>query len=197
MSTRRNSTPAYLPHRQSGRARAVWTDRTGKRQQKLLPGVFDSDESRAAFARLQLEVVTSPLQALPAPGRSVSLNEVLLAFLTHAGRHYRDPDGNLTAEYREYKLVARHVRELYGLAPAVEFGPLALKAVYQFLKAIGAGDRCGWMVSGNDITRAPGLASKKLKRVVEKLPFRWQRLVTSQRGSGGGYCLTLPPRSCP
>ena len=29
MSTRRKPTPSYLLHRQSGRARAVWTDQTG------------------------------------------------------------------------------------------------------------------------------------------------------------------------
>ena len=67
---------------------------------------------------------------------------------------------------------------------------------YQFLKAIGTGNRCGTMVPGRDIT-GPGLAGKKLRRVVDKLPARWKKLVTSQRGSGGGYCLTLPPRSCP
>ncbi|VTU00965.1 catalytic phage domain protein : Integrase, catalytic core, phage domain protein OS=Rhodopirellula sallentina SM41 GN=RSSM_06627 PE=4 SV=1: Phage_integrase [Gemmataceae bacterium] len=132
MPRQRNHTPSYLLHRRSGRARAVWTDLTGTRQQRLLPGEFGSDESKAAFARLQLEVVTSPV-CLPATdtARNVSLNEVLLAFLSHAERHYRDPDGNLTTEYREYTRVARHLRELYGPAPAAGFGPLALKAVRQ------------------------------------------------------------------
>ncbi len=49
--SRRKSTPSYLPHKQSGRARAVWTDQTGVRHQKLLPSPFDSSESRTAFAR--------------------------------------------------------------------------------------------------------------------------------------------------
>jgi len=35
VSTRRKSAPSYLPHKQSGRARAVWTDSTGERHQKL------------------------------------------------------------------------------------------------------------------------------------------------------------------
>jgi hypothetical protein len=48
--------------------------------------------------------------------------------------------------------------------------------VYAFLKAIGDAR----------------LRGKKLKRVLEKLPRRWQPLVTSRRG--GGYCLTLPTR---
>jgi hypothetical protein len=30
MARPRNSIPSYLPHTQSGKARAVWTDQTGK-----------------------------------------------------------------------------------------------------------------------------------------------------------------------
>ncbi len=132
MSTRRNPTPSYLLHRQSGRARAVWTDQTGHRQQKLLPGAFDSAESRTAFALLQLEIESSPLRM---PGGSVaggvSINELMLAYLEYAKQNYRNSDGYTTGELREYKLVSRHVREVYGHTPAAEFGPLALKAVRQ------------------------------------------------------------------
>jgi hypothetical protein len=41
----RNSIPSYLPHAQSGRARVVWTDPTGIRSFKMLPGAFNSPES--------------------------------------------------------------------------------------------------------------------------------------------------------
>ncbi len=57
-----------------------------------------------------------------------TVNEVLLAFITFAGTHYRRADGTTTNELDEYKLVSRHVRELYGDRTAAEFGPLALKA---------------------------------------------------------------------
>ena len=89
MSTRRKPTPSYLLHKQSGRARAVWTDTTGTRQQKLLPGAFDSPESRTAFARLQLELEAAPHRPPGDRVTSVSVNEVLLAYLDHAERHYR------------------------------------------------------------------------------------------------------------
>jgi hypothetical protein len=56
----RRPTPSYLLHKQSGRARAVWTDQAGTRQQKLLSGEYDSPEFRTAFAGLQLELETSP-----------------------------------------------------------------------------------------------------------------------------------------
>ncbi|MBP3956852.1 hypothetical protein J8F10_16390 [Gemmata sp. G18] len=69
--------------------------------------------------------------------------------------------------------------------------------VYWFLKAIGAGERCGSMIPGSDIQSMPGLAGKKLSRIIRKLPKRWTSLVASRNGAGGGYCLTLPPKTCP
>jgi integrase len=137
VNTRRKSTPSYLPHKQSGRARAVWTDALGVRQQKLLPGPFDSHESRAAFARLQLELAAAPLTGCQTSPATVSVNEVLLAHLEHAERHYRRADGTLTHEVDEYRLISRYVRELYGTTPAADFGPLALKAVRQKFITVG------------------------------------------------------------
>jgi hypothetical protein len=67
MPRSRNPLPSYLPHKQSGRARAVWTDTTGGRHFRLLPGPFDSAESRAAFARLVLELDATPAATPPSP----------------------------------------------------------------------------------------------------------------------------------
>ena len=49
----------------------------------------------------------------------------LLAFLDHAERHYRLPDGTPTSEIYEVKIVVRALRELYGDKPVAEFGPCA------------------------------------------------------------------------
>ncbi len=88
VSVRRSNTPSYLPHTQSGRARVVWYNTTGIRRQKLLPGPFDSPESRTAFARFQLELETAPLRAPNPTGTEISVNELLLAYVEHAERHY-------------------------------------------------------------------------------------------------------------
>jgi len=96
----------------------------------MLPGTYDSPESRTAFAKLQLELVAAPHHQA-ANSSEASVNEVLLAFLLHAERHYRGTDGTTTNEYEEYKIVARYVREVYGETPAEKFGPLALKAIRQ------------------------------------------------------------------
>jgi integrase len=133
----RKTIPSYLPHKQSGRARAVWTDRTGVRQYRLLPGLYDSPESRAAFAQLLLELDAAPHATRTPDPVGVTVNEVLLAYVEHAERHYRGPDGFPTDEVRQIKVACRIVRELYGTIPVVEFGPLALKAVRQRFVAAG------------------------------------------------------------
>src|SRR5205814_1352581 len=124
----RKLTPSYLPHKQSGRGRAVWTDAAGVRHEQLLPGPFDSPEARTAFARLQLELETPPRRAHRPDPAGITVNELLAAYKDFAEGHYRAPDGTPTTEAEHMRLVSRHVRGLYGDTPAAEFGPLALKA---------------------------------------------------------------------
>ena len=80
MSRSRHPLPSYLPHRQSGRARAVWTDPTGTRQFRMLPGAYDSTESRAAFATLLLELEAFPHRGRLSDPDGITINEVLLAY---------------------------------------------------------------------------------------------------------------------
>jgi hypothetical protein len=107
------------------------------RQQKLLPGLYDAQESRTAFAKLLLEIEASPLRLSEIEPESVSVNELMLAFIDHAEKHYRRADGTNTDEYTEFKRVSKLVRELYGDLPAADFGPLCLKAVRQMFIAAG------------------------------------------------------------
>lgn len=131
---RRNPTPSYLEHKLSGRARAVWSDARG-RHDRLLPGLFGSAESRTAYSRLLAELAVSVAPVVARPG--LSINELLLAYVRHAERHYRAPDGGSTAEIGHIKVITRHVRALYGPTPAVDFGPLALRAVRERFVAAG------------------------------------------------------------
>jgi integrase len=130
VSTRRKSIPSYVLHKQSGRGRVVWYDSAGTRRQRLLPGAFNSPESRTALARFQLELETSPVAAVSDP-TGLTLAELLSAYLDHALRHYRGSDGKPTSEIYEVKVVIRALRELYADTPVAEFGPLALKAARQ------------------------------------------------------------------
>ncbi|HEV3439369.1 MAG TPA: site-specific integrase, partial [Gemmata sp.] len=128
---KRNVTPSYLPHSASGRARAVWTDSTGTRHQKLLPGKFASPESQKAFAQLQLEITSAPLNKPQSTKSALTIPELLLAYVEYAEKHYRLPDGTPTSEVYEIKIVVKSLRELYPDKAASEFGPLSLKAARQ------------------------------------------------------------------
>ncbi len=133
---KRNPVPSYLSHNQSGQARAVWTDAHGQRRQKLLPGPFNSEESKSAYARLVAELAVSPTAGLK-PVNGVTINEVLLAYLRHAERYYLKPDGSPGSELANVKCALRPVREMYGATPAAGFGPLALRAVRQRMVEAG------------------------------------------------------------
>jgi integrase len=149
----RKAVPSYLLHKQTGRARAVWTDETGTRREKLLPGAFNSSESRAAHARLINEQAvggTVAVQSAP------TVAEVLEKYLLHAERHYRGPNGRTTSTYRGFKRIVRATRLLYATLRADQFGPLAMKAV-----------RNTWIVSGlarSEVNRR----AKMLRRI-----FKW------------------------
>jgi integrase len=131
MSRLRNSIPSYLLHSQSGRARAVWTDPTGIRRFRLLPGAHDSTESRSAFARLLLELDAAPHQPQVTDPDGITIAELLLKYLDHAERHYRTPDGRPTSEIFEVRVVIRALRELYAYMFVRVFGPLCVKAARQ------------------------------------------------------------------
>jgi integrase len=133
---KRSSIPSYLPHNRSGRARAVWTDPVGRRHDRLLPGKFESAESRAAYARLVAELA-SPAIAVDTPADTITVNQLLLAYLQFAETYYVGTNGKPSREYVCMKTAIRPVRELYGTSRATAFGPLALRAVRQHMIAAG------------------------------------------------------------
>lgn len=134
MSHPRNPDPSYVRHA-SGRTRAVWTDSAGICHFRMLPGSFGSDESRAAHAKLKLELIAS--SAASAPATDITIVELFARYLDYAESHYRGPDREPTGAVRQLKTAIHHARQLYAELPAVEFGPLALKAVRQKFVALG------------------------------------------------------------
>jgi integrase len=135
MPRRKNSVPAYSRHKPTNQAYVRIPDGSGGRRAVYL-GVYDSPDSRAEYVRVLAELAVAPVASRPAdhfdpPRCGLAVNELLVAFLRHADRHYRRADGTPTNEVPQFKQTFRLVRELYGHTPAVEFGPLALKAVRQ------------------------------------------------------------------
>jgi integrase len=97
---------------------------------------------------------------------TLTVAELLVAFLRHAQGHYRDQDGRQTSEMKEFIYSLRPVNHLYGGTPAAAFGPLKLKAVRDL------------MVRGYEHPKygpqpalARGLINKRVGRVVRV--FKW------------------------
>lgn len=126
MPRKRNATPSYQKH-SSARARAAWTDHLGYRREKMLPGLNGSPESKAAYARVILELAASPASATAR--KDINVAEMLLAFSEHAENYYLTPEGKPGREVRDLNDAHKAVWRVYGDTPAREFGPLALKAV--------------------------------------------------------------------
>jgi integrase len=101
----------------------------GGRRDVLL-GPYGTKESKAEYARVIAEWETAEYR-LPSQESTndITINELILAYLPHAERHYRRPDGTPTNELNDVKLSLRPLKELYGFTPARDFKPLALKAV--------------------------------------------------------------------
>lgn len=135
MPRQSNPVPTYRLHKQSGQAVATVRHPDGRRRDVLL-GRYNTPESKVEYERLLATLRASGSPAVvavgrPAPTPAVTVNEVLLAFLTFAAGYYRDPDGKPTSELKNYRDALRPLRKLFGPVPAAEFGPVALKAVRQ------------------------------------------------------------------
>jgi integrase len=150
------SVPAYRLHKPSGKA--VVTIRTTAGRRDIYLGEYNSPDSRREYARIiaELEASTPARAAAVTAGNSLTVNEVLLAFMQHAAVYYRTPDGKPTSEVREMRLSLGPVRELYGLTPTAEFGAVALETVRQ--RMVGA----GW---------CRNLVNRRVDRV--KRVFKW------------------------
>ncbi len=130
--------PMYRLHRPTGQA----VVRLEGRDHYL--GSHGTPESRKRYDRLIAEWLTRSTSP-PATGDQFStaaspaatIDEVVLAFWTHAETHYRDPQGSPTAELGNLRDAIRPLRRLYGGTKAAEFGPLALRAVREELVRSG------------------------------------------------------------
>jgi integrase len=121
--------PAYRLHKPSGQAVVTVRTAQGERRDIYL-GVYNSPESRTEYARLiAVAAVDGPTAAVQKPDPTV--DQVMLAFMRWALTYYRTPDGRETSEVKSLRLSLAPVQELFGTAPAREFGPRALAAVRQ------------------------------------------------------------------
>lgn len=117
-------TPKYRRHK--GKGLAVVT--LGGRDFYL--GKYGSAASKEEYRRLVAEYLVSGAPPVEADPQSITVAEVLAAYLRFAKGYYRKGD-KTTGEYGLMVDACRFVKPLYSRTVAVDFGPLALKAVRQ------------------------------------------------------------------
>ncbi len=116
--------PSYRLHKPSGQAVVTLNGHDH------YLGKHGSPQSRQAFDRLLAEFLASraPQTSSSASPTDLTVNELLLRYWDHVQAYYTK-DGKPTSEPDTIRQALRPVRELYGDTPALDFGPLALKAV--------------------------------------------------------------------
>ena len=134
-SLAKKNLPSYLLHTPTGQARC----RIDGRDHYL--GDYGSDQSRVRYGQLIAKLAGGQLVDPIARSKSGStttptteadpgpfVGELCLTFLRHAETHYVK-NGVQTSEVHILRSVIKPLRELYGMIPAKDFGPLAFKAV--------------------------------------------------------------------
>lgn len=123
--------PRYRLHKPSGRAVVT----LGGRDRYL--GAYGSEESRGEYQRLVAEWLAGGSVARVGGTDGLTINEVMLAYVTFAQSYYRDADGRPTRELETMRLAFRPLKAMYGHTAASDFGPMSLKAVRQQLVQAG------------------------------------------------------------
>ena len=128
--SRSTPVPKYRHHKGTGQA---FVQVKGRR---FYLGKHNSPASKEAYARFVAEIAAKPVSVPIAPTKAsdvqVTVVELAAAYLDFAEGYYVK-DGRPTGELPVIRRALIIVNELYGRQPAVEFGPLALRAVQQKL----------------------------------------------------------------
>lgn len=107
-------------------------------------GAFGSTESHEKYARLIAGWHAEPARPISGVDRAtsedLSNNELMLRYWGHVEQYYRQGD-RPTGEQPTIRAALWYLRELYGLTPAAEFGPRALKIVRQAMIDAGLSRR--------------------------------------------------------
>jgi integrase len=127
--------PAYRHHKGSGQA---FVQVNGSRRYL---GKYGSEKSQERYRRLVAELLATPI-ALPKPGKGapppagfgsdLEVVQITAAYWQFAEGYYTK-DGRPTGQLPIVRQVLRILREFYAHVPAVEFGPLAIRAIQQHL----------------------------------------------------------------
>ncbi|MFG0329600.1 MAG: tyrosine-type recombinase/integrase [Phycisphaerales bacterium] len=130
---KRKRTPKYRRQRRRDGADRAFVELDGRR---VYLGAFDDPASLEKYHRVVAEWLAGGGHASVVRSTTTSTDltviELIDRFWTErVDPYYRDADGKPTSEVAVMRSALRPLRKLYSRAPAIEFGPLALKAVRQ------------------------------------------------------------------
>lgn len=118
MAYRSKQPPKYCLHKSSGQA-VVYRNR-----KPIYLGKHESPESHEAYARIVAEWTAELASQRAETARSaerlaqsfsrLTINQLLLAYFTHAKSYYVDATGEVTTEYQSMIYAAKPLRKLYG-----------------------------------------------------------------------------------
>jgi integrase len=133
MFDRSSRVPSYRCKKVHGRKYACVSLPNGQGGGRdILLGHYGTKESKVEYARVIAEWQAAdrrlPQSAEPSR-RDLTINELMVAYLPYAKRHYRRVDGTATRELEDIKLSMRPLKAIYGHTLAKDFGPLSLKAL--------------------------------------------------------------------
>lgn len=135
-------TPSYRHHKGSGQAVVTLDGRD------VYLGAYGSDASRSAYDRIVAEWLVNGRRLADQEG--ITIAELVVRYLEFVDRRYR------SHEPANIRFALRPVREVYGTTTAVDFGPIALKAI-----------RARFVDSGN----CRSFVNKRVGMIVRM--FRW------------------------
>ncbi len=140
-----NSVPKYRHHKRSGQAVVTLRGRD------VYLGPYNSKGSKLEYDRVIAEWLAAGRPTKPVQEScEITVTELVLAYWKFAQSHYVK-DGQPTGATAGIKVALRLLRQCYGPTPAVEFGPLALKAMQ--MKMIDLNQSRGYINSNIDRIR--------------------------------------------
>ena len=177
MARKRNPIPTY--REKNGRGIVTVRNPDGSRRDILLPGKYDSDESKQAYGRVLSQLRANGGNAPPRAGDrlgDLSIDEIAVRFLEeHVLGYYVHPvTKQPTSEQRSIKTAIRPLTRLYGSLPAAEFGPVALRAVRESMitgSFLTEDEKDEYLKSGKEIGYCRKTCNKHVGRI--RLMFRW------------------------
>ena len=175
---RRKPTPTYRLHKQTGKASVTVYEADGRRRGILLPGEFESKESRAEYKRL-LARLNANDGALPQPeakAPDLALAELIVRFMEErVNSYYVDSiTKQPTGEQENLRCAMRPLDRLFGDQPVNEFEPLDLVAVQKAMTSgiwLSDEEKEKATKNGREIGLARNTINARIARI--KLMFSW------------------------